>query len=132
MERLTDPDVCKQITDKYLEHFTFDAHEWFSQPTNYAFIEGENVAFGEMKTPGVYWVHFCFHTAKGRQAIELTKRMFEALCFHSDLKAGVGLIHHENKKARWLIRQVGFKSEGLIETSNGLCEMFIKFRSKGD
>lgn len=132
IERLTDPKACRLITDKYPEHFTFNAEEWFSCKENYAFVQGENVAFGEWKSPGVYWVHFCFHTAKGREAIELTKNMFSALCSLSDLKIGIGLIHHENRKAKWLIRQVGFKSLGMIETSNGLCEMFTQTNtSKG-
>ena len=124
MERLIDPAECRVVTDRYLDWFTFDVEDWFTNPENYAYKEGDNVAFGEYKGPGVYWVHFCFDTAKGRDAIELTKQMFKQLCNDTPLKIGIGFIHISNRKAKWLIRQVGFKSLGLIETENGLCEMF--------
>jgi hypothetical protein len=124
MIRLTDPQRCREITNKYPDYFTFDAPWWFAQPGHYAFLEGENVGFGEERSPGVFHVHFCFHEARGREAIELTKRMFKELCSVAPLKTAVGIIETRNKRARWLIRQVGFKSLGLIETKDGECEMF--------
>lgn len=124
MNRLTDPSKCRKITDKYPRYFTFDVEEWFANPNNYAVIDGDNIAFGEYKKPGVYWVHFCFDTARGREAIQLTKEMFEKFCCDCPVKIAVGLIELTNKKARWLIRQVGFKSLGEIMTENGVCEMF--------
>ncbi len=125
MERLTDPVKCRQVTDKYLRYFTFDVEDWFSKPENYALIEGENIAFGEYKSPGIYWVHFCYHTARGRQAIELTKDFLQEFYKEAPVKTSIGLIHKDNKKARWLIRQVGFTSIGMIDTKNGECEMFV-------
>lgn len=125
MHRLTDVTRCRQVTGKYPEYFTFDVEKWFSQEKNYALIEGDNIAFGEYKSPGVYWVHFCFHTKKGREAIILTKEMLKAFFRLCPVSVAIGLIELKNKKARWLIRQVGFKSLGEIDTKNGLCEMFI-------
>jgi hypothetical protein len=124
MQRLTDPDECRKITDKYPQYFTFDVENWFSQPGNYALIDGDNVGFGEYKAPGVYWVHFCFHTARGRDAIELTKRMLVQLKTDNKVTAIIGLIEKRNRKAKWLIRQVGLQSLGEVYTHNGLCEMF--------
>ncbi len=124
MRRLIDPTECREVTNHYPQYFTFDEKEWFSKPENYALIEGENIAFGEYKSPGTYWVHFCFHTARGREAVELTKDMFEEFCRVCPVKTAIGLIEVDNKKARWLIRQVGFQSLGEIMTENGLCEMF--------
>lgn len=124
MERLTSPSVCREVTDKHPGYFTFDVEDWFADENNYALIEGQNIAFGEYKSPGVYWVHFCFDEARGREAIELTKQMFAEFCHRCPVKIAIGLIVVDNKKAKWLIRQVGFKSLGEIETKNGLCEMF--------
>jgi hypothetical protein len=124
LERLFDPVRCKEVTDKYPDYFTFDAETWFSEPANYALQFGENVGFAEYKGPGTYWVHFCFHTARGREAIQLTKDMLERLYVDCPVTTSVGLIEEGNRKARWLIRQVGFKSLGMTDTKNGVCEMF--------
>lgn len=129
MKRLINSEECCHITDKHPDYFTFNAEEWFASSNNYALIDGPNIAFAEYKSPGVYWVHFCFDTARGREAIQLTKDMFEEFCRVCPVKTAIGLIEVNNKKARWLIRQVGFKSLGEVETHNGLCEMF--YATKG-
>jgi len=132
MRRLTDPAECRRVTDKHPQYFTFDVDAWFANADNYALMEGDNIAFGEYKKPGVYWVHFCFDTARGREAIQLTKDMFEEFCRVCPVKTAIGLIEVNNRKARWLIRQVGFKSLGEVETENGLCEMFYSTKELND
>ena len=124
MHRLVDIAECKSVTDKHPDYFTFDVEEWFSRPNNYALKDGYNISFGEYKSPGLYWVHFCFDTARGRKAIQLTKDMLAAFYEACPVKTSIGLIAEENRKARWLIRQVGFISLGMIDTKDGLCEMF--------
>lgn len=124
VRRLIDAAECRTATDKHPDYFSFDVEDWFSKTENYALKEGDNISFGEYKSPGVYWVHFCFDTAKGRDAINLTKRMFSEFCKTCPVRIAIGLIHLDNRKARWLIRQVGFKSLGEVETENGRCEMF--------
>ena len=128
MEHLTDLARCKAVTDKHLDYFTFDIDQWFRTEGNYTLIEDENIAFGQLKSRGVYWVHFCFHTAKGREAIDLTRRMFKEFCRACPVETAIGIINMKNKKARWLIRQVGFKSLGEVDTEKGLCEMFYSKR----
>lgn len=130
MKRLICPTECRKVTDKYPDYFSFDAEAWFSDADNYALIEGDNIAFGEYKSPGVYWVHFCFDAARGREAIQLTKDMFDEFCRACPVRTAIGLIEVNNKKARWLIRQVGFKSLGEVMTENGLCEMFYSTSTK--
>lgn len=124
IERIYDTLECREITDHYPDYFTFDAEDWFSKPDNYALKEGENIAFAEPKISGTYWVHFCFHTARGRSAIDLTKRMVKKLFDDCPITTAIGLIEEGNRKARWLIRQVGFQSLGMTDTKNGSCEMF--------
>lgn len=128
MYRLTDPKECRTVTDRYPDYFTFDVDKWFANGDNYALKEGNNIAFGEYKSPGVYWVHFCFDTARGKEAIQLTKDMFDEFCKACPVKIAIGLIEVGNKKAHWLIRQVGFKSLGEVKTHNGFCEMFYLTR----
>jgi hypothetical protein len=124
MTRLTCAETCKKVTQHYPDYFTFDVETWFENPLNRAYVEGENIGFAEWKGNDNFWVHFCFHTARGREAINVTKRMVNELFNETNFNSCVGLIHEDNKKARWLIRQVGFKSLGLSDTENGVCEMF--------
>ena len=131
MERLFDPAVCRSVTDLYPDYFTFDVEGWFSKPDNYALKDGANVGFAEYKKPGVFWVHFCFHTARGREAIRLTQAMVARLCEENKVTSLVGLIELGNRKARWLIRQVGFQSLGEVMTENGMCEMFYTTTKDG-
>lgn len=124
MERLYDPDICRSVTDKYPDYFTFDVEEYFSNPMNYTAFKGENIGFAEYKNPGTYWVHFCYHTAKGKEAVNLAQDMLNALFRDCPAKIAIGLIEMGNRKARWVVRQAGFKSLGETETKNGMCEMF--------
>lgn len=128
IKRLLDVEICRKITGNHPRYFTFDIEDWFSNPLNYALIHDENIAFAEWKSEGVYHVHFCFDTARGRDAIRLTKQMFEEFCRSCPVEIAIGLISDSNKKAKWVIRQVGFKSLGEIETENGICEMFYATR----
>jgi len=126
LKRLTSVEACKEITDRYPDYFTFDAEAWFVNPKNWACVEGLNAGFAEWKSDGNYWVHLCCHEARGRAAVELTKRMVRFLCEDTNLRTAVALISVENRKACWLIRQVGFKSLGLVDSgNNGICEMFF-------
>lgn len=124
MHRTKDPREIRSVIDHYPDHFGFPVETWLLDDRNVCLKEGENVTFGEWKSEGNYFVHFCFHTARGRYAIELTKEMFSKFCQDFPVKTAVGLILVSNKKARWAIRQVGFESLGIIETKVGTCEMF--------
>jgi hypothetical protein len=124
IHRLHSAKDIRSVTDHYPEHFTYDFETWIEEPLNFAYKSGDNLGFGEFKSPGVYHVHFCFHTARGRAAISLSKDLLRRLFKDTQFNSIVGLIHEDNKKARWTIRQVGLRSLGLIETKNGPCEMF--------
>jgi hypothetical protein len=110
----------------YPDYFDYDFSDWIGNKENVILKKGMNLAFGERKGEGLYFVHFCFHEARGREAIKLTERMFQEFCRLAPVKTAIGLIHVDNKKARWLIRHVSFTSLGLIETENGTCEMFYR------
>lgn len=124
MNRTVNHDEVFNVIKHYPDYFTFDSEEWLSCETNFAIKEGDNIGFAEHKGSGSYWVHFCYHTERGRSAIELTKQMLVYLHSLTGFTSVVGLIDEGNRKARWLIRQVGLNSLGMVETKNGLCEMF--------
>ena len=114
------------LTKDHPDYFTFDAQTWLNKPENVTLVEDDNIAFAEYKAPGVYWVHFCFNTAKGKEAVSLTQRIFEEFCKLKPVKIIYGTIAVENKAAKWVVRQAGFKSLGEMHTGDFLCEMFYK------
>lgn len=124
-QRVLNPVEVRSVTDLYPRYFTFDCEGWLSNVSNFAYKTGDNVAFAEDKGGGTYWVHFCYHSSRGRTAINLTRQCVKALLKDTIFKVLVGLIEEGNRPAKWLIRQVGFRSVGLTDSPNGVCEMFI-------
>ena len=123
MERVYNASEVLETIQNYPDYFSFDVEEWFKKPENYCIREGLNLGFAEPKSPGVYWVHFCFHTCRGRDAIRLTVKMLRQLFQDCPIKSAIGLVHEDNKKASWVCRKAGFISLGHVETENGTCEM---------
>lgn len=130
IERLTSAERCREVTNKHLDYFTFDASAWFADIRNHAYIEDKNIAFAEYKSPGHYHVHFCFDTARGRQAIDLCHSMLSHLAKDTDWQTIVGIVVKENRKAVVVVRRLGMKYLGDIETKNGPSEMFYMTRNK--
>lgn len=100
--------------------------EWTSDSHNYMFVEGDNVGLATHEYPGVYTVHW-FFTERGRGAINMARKMLDALFNASDAQTIRGLTPKDLKAARWLAKQVGLTSHGIVEFSDGKqCElMFI-------
>lgn len=118
--------MVSDITKEYPIYFTKDFKTWLEDERNLILKEGRNLAFAEYKSHGVYWVHFCFDTCKGKEAIGLTKEIFKFFCETAYVKVVVGLIAADNKPAKWVIRQAGFTSLGTTPTTDGTSEMFFK------
>lgn len=115
----------EEVTRKHPEYFTHDFETWLKNDNNFCYKSEDNLGFGEMKEEGQYWVHLCLNSARGREAIDLTSRFVDRLYEDTKFNVAVGVIHHDNRKAKWLIRQIGFTSLGEVETDYGLCEMFF-------
>lgn len=124
MIELVSPDRCREVIKPYREFSDFDPDDWFSKSENYALIEGDNIGMAEYKSPGVYWVHFVYNTARGRAAVDLASAMLKDLCSNRAVNHCIGLIAADNKKAKWVVRQAGMKSLGELDTDIGRCEMF--------
>jgi hypothetical protein len=129
---VADLKTVRGIIQNHPDYFDVDLTEWLANPLNLALQEGQNIAFAEFKSPGVYWVHFCFDEARGRRAIELTQKMFSEFCRLRPVQTAIGMIALENRKARWLIRQVGFTSLGEVDGPAGPSEMFYATKELAD
>jgi hypothetical protein len=106
-----------------------DCEEWVSNPNNVMLRDGHDASASTgifaYEYPGLYTGHYFFRV-RGREAIDLAKRMLGEMFENYGAKAIRGLTKTDNRPALWITRQLGFKSCGLIVTKNGEHELFVK------
>lgn len=108
-----------------------DLATWITMPNNIMFIEGRDVGVASFEYPGLYTVHWYFLDARGREAIDLGKRMCSLLFTEHDAELLRGLIKEELRASRWACRQLGFKSLGKITFADGdVNEMFVATKNE--
>ena len=98
--------------------------DWIETEGNLVLKEEDNVSLWTFEKKGLYSGHYYF-TVRGKQAKELAKKMISEMFYSYSAEALMGLTPVEKKHARWMSRQLGFKSQGIIETPEGLCELFV-------
>ncbi len=108
----------------------FNAEEWLAEKGNIALTDGEG-SFNLLHHdgPGLYWGH-TFYRVRGKEAVRLIKEATRHSFDNYPVEVLMGLTPIEKKGARWLSRQAGFKSYGVMDTSTGPCEMFILTRNE--
>jgi hypothetical protein len=129
MIRLTDPEVlmarlAKPDVDKYNDGF--DAVAWLSDRDNVALQEGDSIGIFVYNYPGVYTGHYFFSEHRGKEAKSLAIKMLSEMNKTHGAKLIRGITELDNRPARWMTRQLGFKSYGLIEDHGRKCELFMK------
>lgn len=92
--------------------------DWFNTPLNIMLTEGENVGLATYSRPGIYIIHW-YYKVRGREAIDLGKKMLKHLIDHYDAKLIVGFVKTGLKASRWAARQVGMKSQGFVTFADG-------------
>lgn len=102
---------------------TLDCEEWVKDTNNIMLREGDSTGIFAYEYPGVYTGHYFFRV-KGRNAINLAKRMLDEAFSTYGAKAIRGLTKTDNRPALWITRHLGFKSYGRIVTENGEHELF--------
>jgi hypothetical protein len=110
------------------ERANFDAIEWVSNPGNILLVDGQDAAIFHQERPGVVNGHYYFKS-RGRQAITVGKRLLGE-CFSLGVQTVMGTTPLVHLGARWMTRQLGLKSHGIVHTSNGPHELFIMHYSE--
>lgn len=106
-----------------------DCEAWLANTKNIMLRdEDNNVGLATYEYPGVYNLHW-FFKVRGREALSLAHEMLAKFFEDSDAKLIRGLTPTHIKGARWLARQVGLTSQGILEFSNGPYEMFTLTRA---
>lgn len=102
-----------------------DTEEWVSNKDNIALTDGSgNYSMFEKGSDGVYTGHYFFES-RGRQALRVAREMLDFAFNECGLNIIRGITPLTHLGARWLSRQLGFKSYGIIQPGNGPCELFI-------
>jgi hypothetical protein len=125
--RSFDPEVMKKAFELSPEPMPSGVsyEDWVGDINNFMLVEGDNVGLATYEYPGVYTVHW-FFTARGREALKLAKRMLAVLFESSDARVVRGLTPVDLKAARWLAKQVGLTSHGVLTFADGKqCELMF-------
>lgn len=130
LKRIFDKELIQNTLDKNSEYFDegFNTSEWLSDLDNIAIINSDkDVALFEHIENGLYQGHYFFNEAKGRKAIELGTNIIKLLLedYSDKVRVVQGLTPVDNRKARWVSRQLGFNSLGIVTTEEGECELFF-------
>lgn len=122
-------DDLQDVIDKYPDYFDqVKADTWLESPNNVAIRQDDNYGLFHRQVDGIYTGHYFFDSARGKRSKELAIEMIDHFFDTTKEKILRGLTPEDHKAARWMSRQVGFDSYGLIDTDNGPCELFIMIR----
>lgn len=103
--------------------------DWISDFFNIALTnEAGDVALFEYVKEGLYTGHY-FYNSRGRKALSTSEEFLNEIFSREEVQAIQGFTPLRNRKARWLSRQIGFSSYGVIQL-NEPCEHFILTRNE--
>lgn len=98
--------------------------EWLKVPGNLMYRYGEDVGLATYDYPGLYSVHWFFRS-KGKEALKVTALMLDDLFTHHGAKVVRGVIHMDNKPARFLAKYLGFERISIEEFPDGPNELIL-------
>lgn len=105
-----------------------DPIDWLANPTNIVLENelGDMCLFEYAFTDKTVYSGHYFFKSRGRQAIVSSRNFLDEL-FNSGYNVNVllGMVPLTNKAARWITRQIGFKSYGYEEVRGTEYELFI-------
>lgn len=127
IERTKNAKDLADVTEPYRnELLGFEPENWLANSNNIALTDGlKNFSLFEFELDGIYTGHYFFGNARGREALAIAKEMVREAFSNHPIKVIRGLTPLEKLGARWLSRQTGFTSHGVVQTTTGPCELFI-------
>lgn len=131
--RIKNPLTVRAMTDQYANQTKgFVPEVWLADPKNVALTnDAKDLALFQFDREGVYYGHYFFNS-RGKDAVTAAEGFVKEFFANYPAQAIQGLTPVDNKGARWLSRKIGFRNYGLIDTVNGLCELFILTRKEYD
>lgn len=130
IKKIDSLDFIKSATHDYRNDMAgFDPETW---------LDGENIALGndngdlcllEKSADKIYTGHY-FFKVRGKEAIALAKDLLKYIFTETDAEVIRGLTPLRKVGARYVSRQIGMKSYGIIKTIVDPCEIFIITRKE--
>lgn len=110
----------------FLEDLTgFNIEDWGSSSNNLAVTDNEkDFALFEYEYNKVYFGHIFCRDRRGKEAIEFSKKALDFV-FTSYAEVINGLVPLEKRNVVIMMRKLGFKSYGVIDTEAGLMTHLI-------
>lgn len=127
LTRATDAVGLRAAMDQVekLRELSIDMQKWIEDDRNIALQEGDNYGVFEFNRPHVYTGHYFFGSARGKEAIRLSKDILDSVFNDYDAEVIQGLTPSHHKGALWLNRQLGFTNYGVTDTVAGEHQIFI-------
>ncbi len=98
---------------------------WLANDRNVPIVfDNGDIALFDYEDEGIYQVHFLFES-RGRQAIAHAKQAFDQLFINHNATLIFGLVPDFRRDVKLLARWAGGKSQGIRQTSEGPCELFV-------
>jgi hypothetical protein len=118
--------IVKTLSPFLHEIEGFSEQDWGQQSSNLAVTDNdEDFALFELDLPSVYYGHLFCSTRTGSESISFGKEALSFLFNNSEAKVVYGLTPYEKKHVRLIMRKIGLKSYGAVNTEKGLMENFI-------
>ncbi len=127
MVRTYDVNLIAPAIEFFLKSDTqVDPVDWIANPDNIVLQnDSGDIALFEKGVKDTYSGHY-FFKSRGRSAIRAGQEFLDELfntCYNINIL--MGLTPLTNLPARWMSRQLGFKSYGIIQSERKPYEMFI-------
>lgn len=118
-------DKAAKEAHKDYEVSGFDAEKLVFFTSNILLQEDDNFALFEYYDNGIYWGHYFFSSARGKDAVRLAAEMLKALKVHDPTTEAVyGCVPSDNKKAIWITRKLGFEYLYTMNTGLGAMQIY--------
>jgi hypothetical protein len=134
IERCTDPGTIMAMVEHpkvkpWLPPLTVEKmRDYLADPRTIAFVDDGVGAVFEWSAPGVYEGHL-FFTVGGRKALQAGKALADIMLNRYAAVMLWGEVKLSNRHTRWFSRQVGFRSLGVEQRTDGPREVFVMERA---
>lgn len=119
--RLSEPDAVELVKTG------FDVNDWIETDDNFTLTNGYDLLLVKEWADQVFEIHWLLRN-RGRKAINAGVDFLRYLFNKEGARVIVGLTPAHKRAARWFSRQVGGKSNGIVQTEHGEMEVFALSR----
>lgn len=125
--RSFDPEDLRNGTELSREHVPgdFDFEGWMKNTDNILIKDEDSIGFITFEYPGVYSAHHFHKSRRGKEALDMSMEFLKYGFDNHPIEVVRGLTKMSLPHARWIARQMGFKSYGVFETLGEPYELFM-------